>query len=361
MPTKLKILPKIPGYISFRTFGFPKTMPINLTLSVTYTCNSRCKTCNVWKKKADDLTIDEINKIFHSVGKSLYWITISGGEPFLRKDLVEICQSAYRHCEPGIINIPTNGLLYQTLPEQVKKIVESCTKTNIVINLSLDNIGVKHDEIRGVPGNWGKALKTYTALRELKYPNFELGIHSVISNYSINDILSTYEYVEAELKPDSYITEIAEERVELDNFGIGVTPPLAEYSQVISVLAARLKQKKFNRIAKIAQSFRLSYYELVQETLKRKTQVIPCYAGFASAQIAPDGDVWSCCIKAESMGNLRKTNYDFKKIWFSSRANEMRKSIKNKACYCPLANASYTNMLMYFPTLVKVGRRVIVQ
>jgi MoaA/NifB/PqqE/SkfB family radical SAM enzyme len=167
--------------------------------------------------------------------------------------------------------------------------------------------------------------------------------------------------VEAELKPDSYITEIAEERVELDNFGIGVTPPLAEYSQVISVLAARLKQKKFNRIAKIAQSFRLSYYELVQETLKRKTQVIPCYAGFASAQIAPDGDVWSCCIKAESMGNLRKTNYDFKKIWFSSRANEMRKSIKNKACYCPLANASYTNMLMYFPTLVKVGRRVIVQ
>jgi MoaA/NifB/PqqE/SkfB family radical SAM enzyme len=359
MPSELTVLPKIPRYQSFRALGYPKTLPINVTFSVTYTCNSRCKTCNIWKKKTQDLSIEEIDKTFQSIGKSVYWVTISGGEPFLRKDIVEICQIIYRNCEPGIINIPTNGLLHQTIPEKVKKIVESCPKTNIVINLSLDNIGLKHDEIRGTPGNWEKAIKTYTALRELKYPNFELGVHSVISNYSIKDILSTYEYVQSELKPDSFITEIAEERVELDNFGIGITPPIDQYSEVISALSDKLKQKKFNRIAKVAQSFRFSYYDLVKQTIRRKTQVIPCFAGFASAQVAPDGDVWTCCIRAEPIGNLRETNYDFKKIWFSDKAENLRKSIKNKECYCPLANASYTNMLMHFPTLARVAWRVI--
>ena len=44
-------------------------------------------------------------------GRTPFWFTMSGGEPFLRKDLVELCASAFRHCRPAIINIPTNGLL----------------------------------------------------------------------------------------------------------------------------------------------------------------------------------------------------------------------------------------------------------
>ena len=58
------------------------------------------------------------------------------------------------------------------------------------------------------------------------------------------------------------------------------------------------------------------------------------------------------------MLNLRSVDYDFKRVWFSKEADTIRASIKAKECHCPLANASYTNMLMHAPTLAKVGSKV---
>ena len=96
----------------------------------------------------------------------------------------------------------------------------------------------------------------------------------------------------------------------------------------------------------------------MKRTLVEQRQVIPCLAGIASAQIAPNGDVWTCCIRAESVGNLREHDYDFRATWSTARAAELRRSIKAGECYCPLANASYTNMLCHTPTLTSVGLHV---
>jgi Iron-sulfur cluster-binding domain len=160
------------------------------------------------------------------------------------------------------------------------------------------------------------------------------------------------------LQPDSYVTEIAEERVELDNLGSGISPGFEEYAVAVDFLAQALEKDHLNRIGKTTRALRLEYYNLVKRTLKEKHQVIPCYAGFASAQIAPNGDIWMCCVKAKTIGNLRKSNYDFYQIWTSERAQELRRSIKKGECYCPLANVSYTNMLHHFKTLLKVGWNV---
>ena len=54
--------------------------------------------------------------------------------------------------------------------------------------------------------------------------------------------------------------------------------------------------------------------ELVKQTLRERRQAIPCMAGVASAQIAPNGDVWTCCVRAQSMGNLRDHDYDFRSV-----------------------------------------------
>jgi hypothetical protein len=68
--------------------------------------------------------------------------------------------------------------------------------------------------------------------------------------------------------------------------------------------------------------------------------------------------VWACCIRAESVGNLRDHNYDFRSVWTTAEADEMRRSIKARECYCPLANASYTNMLCHVPTSAGVAVNV---
>ena len=346
----ISVLPKIPAHKAFRRFGFPKMMPLNLTVSVTYRCNSRCRTCHIYDKKASELSLEEFTQTFQSLGRAPYWLTISGGEPFLRKDIADICLRAYENCRPKIINLPTNGLLPDIIPNRVDQIARRAPEAQVIVNLSLDDIGEKHDAIRRVPENYERALETYSRLKGLKHPNLAVGIHSVISKYNVDhfpqvclDLLK--------LRPDSYITEIAEERVELGTAGQDITPSPEEYAAAVGFLEARIREQRFAGISRVTQAFRLQYYSLVKRILAEKRQVLPCYAGFMSAQIAPDGEVWACCIKAESMGNLRDVGYDFRKIWHSEKAEAVREPIRRRQCFCPLANAGYTNMLASYRTM----------
>lgn len=353
----ISLVSRIPLYKIFRRFGFPRLYPLNLTVSLTYRCNSRCRTCQIFERKVREFSLEEFDKSFASIGPAPYWVTMSGGEPFLRKDIVEICRSAYDHLRPGILNIPTNGILSRTIPERVDAIVRSAPTSQIIVNLSLDGIGERHDEIRNVKNNFARFLKTYEGLKRLDHPNLAIGIHTVISRFNVRNIPEIYEEI-MRLAPDSYITEIAEERVELGTMGHNIAPTAEEYGDAIDFLIRKLSEQEFYGISRITQAFRLNYYEQVKRMLKEERGTIPCYAGILSAQIAPDGEVWACCVKAESMGNLRAVNYDFRKVWFSREAREVRRSIRARRCFCPLANAGYTNMLASYGTMFSVLKGV---
>jgi MoaA/NifB/PqqE/SkfB family radical SAM enzyme len=355
-----KVLPEIPVARASYASGRPLRLPVNITVSVSYRCNSRCKTCNVWLLPNDDLSLEEWDRVFESLGRAPYWFTFSGGEPTLRKELPEMVRSAYRHCRPGIVNIPTNGIQHKLIPGRVERVLQAAPRSEVIINLSLDGVGEKHDEIRGVRGNWAHAMRTYAALKALKrqYRNLTVGIHTVISNFNVDCFAELCDYVQRELKPDSYITEIAEERVELDTVGLGITPTAERYSVAVDALLESLREQRLTGVAEVAQAFRREYYELVKRTLREHRQVIPCMAGVASAQIAPNGDVWTCCVRAQSMGNLRDHDYDFGSVWRTGKAAQLRRSIKAGECYCPLANAAYSNMLMHGPTVTRVAAQV---
>lgn len=353
----IQLMAKIPAYQLFRQFGFPKLYPLNLTVSVTNRCNSRCKTCLVYQKKVSEFTLEEFEKTFQSIGSSLYWLTVSGGEPFLRKDIVDICRSAYENCKPGILNIATNGILSDFITESVDQIVQNSPKSEIIVNLSLDEVGKRHDQIRNAKDNYEKAIETFKKLKSLNHSNLTVGIHTVISCYNVHNFSKIYEELNG-LNPDSYITEIAEERVELGTVGKEIAPSPEEYARAVDFLSERIKNQDYNGISTIIQAFRLQYYDLVKKILREKKQILSCYAGFISAQIAPDGEVWACCIKAESMGNLREVNYDFKRVWFSDKAQKIRRPIRERQCYCPLANAGYTNMLLSYRTMASVLKNI---
>ncbi len=359
MKSMLGVLTRIPLFKTYRRFGWPQMLPINITLSPSPKCNSRCLTCNIWMKREDELTIEEWDKVLASLGTAPYWFTISGGEPLMYPHVVELAKLAYKHCQPGIINIPTNSIL-NSGPERVREILESCPESQLIINLSLDGVGEKHDFIRGVAGNFEKfeeRLAQYLALRE-EFPNFVVGIHSVVSVFSVGHLDELIAYADKS-GADQFITEIAEPRVELDTIGLPITPSAEQYAEAIDRLIAYVNSKRYRGVARITEAFRVEYYRLVKKILDKQEQVIDCYAGWASAQIYANGTVWPCCVRADDLGNLRDYDYDFSAIWFGDKIKHVRESIANKECYCPLANASYTNMLMDVPTVTRVGTKVI--
>ena len=367
----------------FITYIYPKTIqfklayhgllkapsPITLTFSVTNRCQSRCKTCNIWRiypekhqNPKNELRLDEIRKIFKSMGR-IYFFNLSGGEPFLRNDLPELVESAVSCLKPAIIHIPTNAIATDRITDHSRTILEMLRhkglNTPLTVKPSLDGLGDLHDEIRGVKGNWKKLLETVESLKMLEeeYSNFHLEIGTVISNFN-KDRLDEIEDFVHDMGVQSYRNEIAEQREEFLNIGDPITPTGEEYVKLIKTFGEkiRLNLKQKRPLTRTTESLRLVYYDLAAKIVSKNIQVIPCYAGISNVHLTPHGDLWPCCVLgyAKPMGNVREADYDFWKVWHSSQAGQVRKSIKNRECACPLANQAYSNIISHTPSLIKV-------
>lgn len=109
-----------------------------LRVSVTDRCNERCLYCmpkgyKGWAERADHLTADEIVRIVEqSTTLGFRKFRLTGGEPLVRKDIVEIARRIWEL--PGVqtLGISTNGVLLKELAAPLKQAgVRS-------VNISLD-------------------------------------------------------------------------------------------------------------------------------------------------------------------------------------------------------------------------------
>lgn len=364
-----EVFPKIIQYRLARRKVISAGLPMNLTFSVTNICQSKCRTCKIWnlytrepQKRDTELAIGEIEKIFHSMGH-VYIFNISGGEPFLRPDITDIIRLACRYLTPGIVHIPTNAIAAERVENITKEILAFLAadfpSVRLTIKPSLDHIGKKHDEIRGVQGNFEKVMTLFQRLKTLQteHPNFHVELGTVISTWNVDDIEEIAAFVST-LGTDSYRNEIAEERSEMFNSENSISPTADAYHRATRHFKHQIRTNMKNRLFfhRITSAFRLVYYDLAVRILKEKRQVIPCYAGISNAHISPYGDVWACCTLGydRPMGNLRDHGYNFREIWNSPQANTVRADIYNQTCNCPLANQTYSNMLLHGPSLLKV-------
>lgn len=372
--TITRLLPKMIWCKATRAGLIKPRSPITVTHSITAACQSKCKTCQIGleyqanpKRAERDLNVDEIEKIFESMGH-VYFFNISGGEPFLRKDLPEIIRLACKYLRPQIIHIPTNAIASETVRDltirSLQIIHQYDPKLSLTVKPSIDGIGSLHDKIRGVPGNFRQLKKTIGYLRAIegRYPNFHLELGTVISNFNIHHLGELEDYVHS-LGVQSYRNEIAECRAEFFNLGENITPEVDTYENLIVDFSKRIRDNLGEKrpLTKATESFRLVYYDLAIRILREQQQVIPCFAGISNVHINHDGEVWPCCVLGytKPMGFLRDHDYDFQNLWNSKQANQVRAYIKDGNCACPLANQAYSNILCSPVYLLKCIRNLL--
>ena len=339
--------------------------PINVTFSVTRRCQSRCKTCFIWKEcstadATEDIDLETIEILFRAIGWT-YFFNVSGGEPFLRKDLPEIVRLACRHLRPAVIHIPTNAILPERIEEYTRSILEIIEKeapgTVLSVKPSFDGIGEQHDEIRGIPGNFEKLLDTLDRLGRLRetHKYLHVGVGTVVSRFNQNSLNDIIAYA-GKLGVDTYINEVAEEREEFFNLGSGITPDSESYARIMDIFKenVRGRLKKMKLLSRITTAMRIVYYDLAADILKEKRQVIPCYAGILNVHVNSDGGIWPCAVLAYK-GEMGKVGGDtgFLDIWNSKEAKRVRRDIKAGKCACPLANQAYSNILLHPGKLAK--------
>lgn len=334
--------------------------PFNITVSITLMCNSRCKTCNVWRVyierpelKQKELTTDQWERIFRQLGQHVFFWTYSGGEPTLRNDLNQLLSFALKYGKPRYLVVPTNGLLPNRLNDVLPDFLEEANhispETRIHVNVSVDAVGEENDKIRGVRGAFEKTLETLSVLDDIKtqYSNLKIGVHTVLSKHNISNggVNLVYDFFrKSKYRVDNYICEIAEKRYELGTMKTDITPDASQYENCINQFKERINSDAaFNNIV---GAFRLRYYDHVLTFLKTGRQPIPCYGARSAVHISPYGHVVSCCtrwIEQGLMGDLTKQT--FQEAWCSNQSRKIRQSIADKKCACPLANYMYSNMI----------------
>lgn len=366
-------LVKLAGYRAAYAGLRQPPAPINLTLSITNACNSRCQSCDIWtiypaekENLAKELTLDEIERIFAGIGK-VYFFNVSGGEPFLRKDIVDIVRLACTHLRPKVVHIPTNALMPARIEAGVEAMLQGMAEwgppgVKLAVKPSFDGVGEFHDWVRGIPGNYKKLEDTFARLIDLRARydgRLSVGLGTVISTMNIERLPEIIAQAKR-FGPDTYISEIAEERAEMRNVASGITPDGARYREAIRAFRedtlARVAEAK--GLEMLTQAIRYVYYDITARWLDERTQVIPCYAGISNAHISAYGELWPCAILADSrsLGNLKDHDYDFWSVWHGDRAREVRAGIKAGQCDCPLANQAYANVLMSPSAMAEVGR-----
>lgn len=149
------------SYIQYAKKAFRPVQLESLFLFVTSTCNSLCRTCFYWEElnQGRDLTFEQLQKV-SSTAPKFQKLWISGGEPFLRKDLAEVIDLFYRKNQIRNLNLPTNGLLPKQLVRVIDYLLQHCPELTIDLNFSIDGLANTHDAIRGVPNNFEKTLAT---------------------------------------------------------------------------------------------------------------------------------------------------------------------------------------------------------
>lgn len=307
----------------------PGRTPPFLVLFINSICNLTCEHCFYWRNlnQRDDLSFEEIERLSQELG-TFENLNLSGGEPFIRKDFAEIVALFLQNNEVKEVYVPTNGYYTANTEAALRKVLQHDGLRLFVCEISLDGLPAYHDEFRGNPKSFEKAMETYAMLAELQKQDPRLRIHCISTATSQNI---------DQLKP---LTEMLFERCPaMDHHNLAIirgdrkdpallTPDLDRYEDVYRHFVQVWQDREHERYGSLVEPL-LQWAKM--QTLRTESQFVPCTAGNMTGVVYANGDV-SVCEMHEPIGNLRKNS--FFEIWNSDAANALRQTIRNRECHC---------------------------
>ena len=158
--------------------------PFLIVISPTMRCNLRCTGCYAFNyTRADDLPFDVVDRVItEAKEQGAYFFTITGGEPFIRDDLLEI----YKKHNDCAFQIYTNGTLITD--EVIEKLVEC---GNVGPAISIEGWEEQTDARRG-PGTFKRIMDTMDRLKEARAL---FGFSGTVTRYNA-DIISSSEFID---------------------------------------------------------------------------------------------------------------------------------------------------------------------
>ncbi len=305
--------------------------PTDVSIITTYRCQMRCKMCDIWENPTDSKR--EIQAKELEILPKFKFVNITGGEPFVRRDLQDIVEVMYRKSDRIVIS--TSG--WHT--DRIIKMAERFP--NIGIRVSIEGLSQKNDDLRGREGTFDRALRVLLTLKEMGIK--DIGYGCTVSNKNSEDMLWLYklsrelgmEFATAAFHNSYYFHKDDNEITNKDEV-------IGNFHKLIEELLKDNSPKSWYR----------AFFNLgLINYIRGKPRMLPCEAGTANFFIEPYGDVFPCNgledrYWKESMGNIRDVS-SFEELWFSEQAQKVRGLVRTCPKNCWMVGTAAPVMKKY--------------
>lgn len=306
---------------------------LNINLLLTSSCNQNCKVC-FYKENlhssSEELSTCTVKKLLSELGKRKVIFFLSGGEPFLNKEILKIIKAIK---EKGhYCGVCTNGLLLNE--NIIKELIQLKLDTLII---SLHGFGSLHDKTVGVEKSFKSIIKNLQMLNSFKKRPY-ITLNYVLSKDNVSDVEKLATTLKR-YKPDC---------LRVNHLNFLTTDELEDWKETwkknfydekfktLQYISDKDYSRLPNEILK-TQKKRNKLYILFKPSLT-KNELQSWYAGtgikrrcffvWRAMFICPDGDVHPCQYLGIKMGNVKNQNiWD---IWNNQKYLKIRRLIKKE-------------------------------
>jgi radical SAM protein with 4Fe4S-binding SPASM domain len=274
--------------------------------------------CNIWKGDAPDRLLPEHMR---KLPIELRTINLSGGEPFLRDDLVDFVRQARSRCPKAVITISTNAFLPDRIAEKMPELRR--IDPDIRLAVSLDGLAAAHDRIRGVSGAYDRARGLIDRLGADGYRGIRLSM--TLSNENLDqltDVARLADKLGLELGVVAAHGAGTHLGVEPDDVAIERAPAwlAGAFGRII---APRLRSWRLKNWLRGHFAWQTYHY------LTGRLWEIRCGAARDMFFLQADGEVYSCSVRGKEMGNI--IDQEFSEIWTGPQVDKVMEFVRR----CP--------------------------
>jgi radical SAM protein with 4Fe4S-binding SPASM domain len=318
--------------------------PLKVNWCLTYWCQYRCKTCNIWQRKpTDELSTDEV-RAFVRENPGVSWVDLTGGEIFLRQDIDDVLEavvSGWRRL--ALLHFPTNGFLTDRIVRSVERIAGRGPARTIV-TVSLDGDEETNDEIRGMKGGFRRQIETFRRLRAIRGISAVLGV--TVSSLNVGKFGETFAACAREIPGLS-----------IDEMHLNVAQVSGHYYDNAGAPAVRPDPDSIRRELRVYRQLRglprnpeqlleAAYLRGLDGFLAAGSTPMPCHALRASCFVDPWGVVYPCISYSKPVGRLRDSGMRLADIWNGADARQLQREIWEGDCpQCWTACEAYQSIL----------------
>jgi len=317
--------------------------PRVMTFPVTMTCNSKCRSCGIWRlpdtskqHSGEVLLAKLINDPF--LRQHVESVNLSGGEPYVHPgitDLMTRMLGSYDRLREICVN--TDGHLKSNIKDSLEAVLPSCREKGVAfrIYISLDGIGQAHDRHRRHPGAFSladEALRYLAALKANWPQTLRVSASFTITDRNVDQMIPVFEYVRSmgirvdynlAARPEVFIGGAGLERsFQVNN---------AQFEQVrdaVQHICAYPENLNFSK----------RFYGTMLETLQSGKRKRACFFPEKGFVLMPDGKVYICGTYLDFyFGNLLED--DFSALWNGLERHDRKSNLLAGKCESCFSNS----------------------